>query len=138
MKNIEFRYLDAIDVDIKLRQKITVLGGNSATGKTYIFNIIKAYSTEEEINNILCLNINDFGAGNMLQRIKEVSNGIILIDQADDTLKDEEINKAILTDDNYYILMGRNLLVNKRYSEKAAPKIENKKLSIRYMLPNII
>ena len=39
-KRIRFKYMDFIDVDIELKQHYTVINGDSATGKTYMYEVI--------------------------------------------------------------------------------------------------
>lgn len=122
------------DVDIRLRQGITILDGKSASGKTLLFNIIKNQVTLGELNNTLC--IDDFTEDPSIteQKLKSIRNGFIIIDHADRIVSNnsniiEHINNDL---DNYYILIGRAILIYHGLESLAVPVIEGNKVSIRY------
>lgn len=139
MKEVKFVYMDFINVDIKLRQRITVLNGNSSTGKSYLYNIIKEYVQEKKIKNILCLDVNNASGDNAqytLNKLEKIKNGIIIMDYADNLLADNEIYDYVMSDmENYYMLLGRKCF--EHYYELAKPKITKTSIGIQYRL-NVI
>jgi hypothetical protein len=139
MKKLEFRYMDLIDVSIHLRTRRTILNGDSATGKSYIFNIIKQYAEEVNRDDILCLDTNNVDERHIdltIERIRRVKSGIVVIDRSDNILNNPDLYDYIMSDyDNYYIIIGRKYYEN--YSELAMPLITSNKISIQYKL-NII
>lgn len=139
MKNLEFTYMDYIKVNLQLKQKMTVLNGDSATGKSYLYNILEQYAMEEKRKDIVCIDIDNFDPDkpeNTIEKIRQVEDGIIAIDQADDILINKRLRDYIMSDKkNYYIIMGRKYY--RQYSELAKPKISKDRIEIRYRL-NVI
>ena len=84
---------------------ITILTGDSATGKTAVFSFIKECTV---INpNILCLNYLDYQR-NMKKIISETKGKLIVVDNADILLDDETRKYISLDDNNQYLIIGRN------------------------------
>ncbi len=92
-------------LDFEFTNNITLLMGDSGTGKTASFSFIKecmALNTD-----ILCLNYLDYQK-DIASIIKAVNRKLIVIDNAD-VLLDDEIRKYIVVDDkNQYLIIGRN------------------------------
>ncbi len=92
-------------LDFEFTNNITLLMGDSGTGKTASFSFIKecmALNTD-----ILCLNYLDYQK-DIAGIIKSVNRKLIVIDNAD-VLLDDEIRKYIVVDDkNQYLIIGRN------------------------------
>jgi Holliday junction resolvasome RuvABC ATP-dependent DNA helicase subunit len=92
-------------VDFKFTNNITVLTGDSGTGKTASFSFIKECMVLNP--NILCLNYLDYQK-DIAGIIKSVNRKLIVIDNAD-VLLDDDIRKYIAVDDkNQYLIIGRN------------------------------
>ena len=138
-KKLQFTYMDYVKVNIELRQKKTVLNGKSATGKSYLYNIIEQYAQEEKRDDILCLDVDNVDMKNInhtLEKIKNIHDGIIIIDQADHILSDNRIYECVMKDQsNYYIIMSRKYF--ERYSELAKTKVLGADISLKYKL-NVI
>lgn len=92
-------------VDFKFTNNLTILTGDSGTGKTALFSFIKECMA---INpNIICLNYLDYQK-NISNIIKSAEGKLIVIDNAD-ILLDDDIRKYIALDDkNQYLIIGRN------------------------------
>lgn len=92
-------------VDFKFTNNITILTGDSGTGKTASFSFIKECMA---INpNIICLNYLDYYK-DINNIIKMAEGKLIVIDNAD-ILLDDDIRKYISLDDkNQYLIIGRN------------------------------
>lgn len=139
MKELKFTYMDYIDVTLKLKNKKTVLNGNSATGKSYLYSIIEQYKQEEKRKDIICLDVNNVDiddTSNVIEKIKKLDDGIVVIDQADDILTDKNLYETIINDNkNYYIIMSRKYFT--RYSQLAKTVISYNHIGLKYRL-NII
>lgn len=121
-------------VDFKFTNNITVLTGDSGTGKTASFSFIKECMVLNP--NILCLNYLDYQK-DIAGIIKSVNRKLIVIDNAD-VLLDDDIRKYIAVDDkNQYLIIGRNPknlfatkenlfeLVSEKQGEQTVMKIKN-------------
>ena len=92
-------------VDFEFTNNITILTGDSGTGKTASFSFIKECMAMNA--NILCLNYLDYKK-DIAGIIKSADKKLIVIDNAD-VLLDNEIRKYIALDDkNQYLIIGRN------------------------------
>jgi len=92
-------------VDFTFKNNITILMGDSGTGKTAVFSFIQECMA---INpDILCLNYLDYQKN--IKDILEASQGkLVVIDNAD-ILLDDDTRKYISVDDkNQYLIIGRN------------------------------
>ena len=92
-------------VDFTLKNNITILMGDSGTGKTATFSFIRECMA---INpQILCLNYLDYQ-----KDIKEILHNtegkLVVIDNADILLDDDTRKYISLDDKNQYLIMGRN------------------------------
>lgn len=92
-------------VDFTFTNNITILTGDSATGKTATFSFIRECMA---INpDILCLNYLDFQK-DILQILKATKKKLIVIDNADILLNDETRKYISLDSQNQYLIIGRN------------------------------
>lgn len=92
-------------VEFDFSTNITLLMGDSGTGKTASFYFIKE---DMALNDkIMCINYLDYDK-DILSMIKDTSGKLIVIDNAD-TILDDTIRKYIATDcKNQYLIIGRN------------------------------
>lgn len=92
-------------LDFEFTNNITLLMGDSGTGKTASFSFIKECMALNP--DILCLNYLDYQK-DIASIIQSVNRKLIVIDNAD-VLLDDEIRKYIAVDDkNQYLIIGRN------------------------------
>ena len=92
-------------LDFEFTSNITILTGDSGSGKTASFSFIKECMALD--SNIICLNYLDYQK-DIADIIKNASGKLIVIDNAD-VLLDDEIRKYIALDDkNQYMIIGRN------------------------------
>ncbi len=121
-------------LDFKFTNNITMLTGDSGTGKTASFSFIKECMALNP--NIVCLNYLDYQK-NIGDIIRNTENKLIVIDNAD-VLLDDDIRKHIALDDkNQYLIIGRNPknlfvtkenlfeLVSEKQGEQTVLRIEN-------------
>ena len=92
-------------VNFTFKNNITILLGDSGTGKTASFSFIRECMA---INpKILCLNYLDYQK-NIKNIISQSEGKLIVIDNADILLDDETRKYISLDDKNQYLIIGRN------------------------------
>lgn len=101
----EYILLEFKKVDFTFKNNITILMGDSGTGKTAIFSFIRECMA---INpQILCFNYLNYQ-----KDIKEILHNtegkLVVIDNADILLDDDTRKYISLDDKNQYLIMGRN------------------------------
>lgn len=137
IKKLKFIYMDILDVNIELKQNYTVLNGDSGTGKTYLYEIINQYASENNRKDIICINLDNVNSENIefiINKIKNSKNSIIFVDQADSLfMRAEELKDYISRDrNNYYIIVSKTFA--RLYTEWAKPVITEDSVSIRYKI----
>lgn len=97
----------AYRIDFDLQNNVTLLMGDSGSGKTTVFDIIQEASIEDD--RLLCINYLSKAHNADIQKlITNASGKLIVIDNADLILKDD-LRKLITFDNkNQYIIIGRN------------------------------
>ncbi|MCI7792245.1 MAG: ABC transporter ATP-binding protein [Lachnospiraceae bacterium] len=92
-------------LDFNFTSNITILTGDSGTGKTASFSFIKECMALNP--DIMCLNYLDYQK-DIADIIKKAKGKLIVIDNAD-VLLDDDVRKYIALDDkNQYLIIGRN------------------------------
>lgn len=92
-------------VDFTFTNNITILMGDSGTGKTAAFSFIRECMA---INpKLLCLNYLDYQK-DIQEIIKKAEGKLIVIDNADILLDDDTRKYISLDDKNQYLIIGRN------------------------------
>jgi predicted ATP-binding protein involved in virulence len=121
-------------VDFRFTNNITILTGNSGTGKTASFSFIQECMVMNP--NIICLNYLDYQK-NIAGIIKSAEKKMIVIDNADVLLSDDVRKYIALDDKNQYLIIGRspknlfatkeNLfeLVSEKHGEQTILKLKN-------------
>lgn len=138
MKHIKFK-IEPYNIDILLKKRITNLCGESATGKSLIYEMLKGYNTMNLNETYVCidaLNMFNIDADSITNKLNKLNNTIIIIDQANHFLNNYKIEQFIRKDykkENYYILLGRTLGVVSAMSELAEPVIDGNNISIKYL-----
>ena len=92
-------------IDFIFENNITILMGDSGTGKSASYSFIKECMSMN--SDILCINYLDYQK-DIGEMIKSVTGKLIVIDNAD-VLLDDNIRRYIALDDkNQYLIIGRN------------------------------
>ena len=92
-------------VNFTFTNNITILTGDSATGKTVTFSFIKECMA---INpNILCFNYLDYQK-DIKEILTKTKGKLVVIDNADILLDDITRKHISLDSDNQYLIIGRN------------------------------
>lgn len=107
-----YKYEDErIQCNLKLNEMITLVGGDSGTGKTYISKIIKSNVTEPTLRRLSTSNI-DFDKTYVcldktdLDGVYNRTGHLIILDRFD-TYADKKLVDYIRTTPNLYIIMFR-------------------------------
>ncbi len=108
-----------ISFKFDITRNITIIRGNSATGKTTLINLISDYEELGKLSGvkIKCdkkchvLTTNDWQA-----RIERIEDSIIFIDEGNKFIKSEEFARTIRNTSNYYVIITRESLYNLPYS----------------------
>lgn len=92
-------------LDFEFTNNITILTGDSGTGKTVSFSFIKECMALN--SDIVCLNYLDYqkDIGNI---IRNTEKKLIVIDNADILLDDDTRKYIALDNKNQYLIIGRN------------------------------
>lgn len=92
-------------LDFEFKNNITILTGDSGTGKTVSFSFIKECMALNP--NIVCLNYLDYQK-KIGDIIRSTEKKLIAIDNADILLNDDTRKYIALDDRNQYLIIGRN------------------------------
>lgn len=92
-------------VDFLFKNNITMLMGDSGTGKTAVFSFIRECMAVNP--KILCLNYPDYQK-NIKDIVSKEEGKLIVIDNADILLDDDTRKYISLDDKNQYLIIGRN------------------------------
>ena len=110
-RNAKFRF--------DLHRNITIVRGDSGTGKTTLYNMIADYTrlkAESGVNlssTKPCVALMDMDWKNQLDGI---SNSIVFIDEGATYISSEKFAEAIKNSDNYYVIFNREGLHQLPYS----------------------
>lgn len=92
-------------VNFTFTNNITILTGDSGTGKTVAFSFIKECMAVNP--KIFCLDYFDYQK-NLKEIIGQINGKLIIIDNADILLDDDTRKYISLDDKNQYLIIGRN------------------------------
>ena len=113
-----------------LYRNITIVRGNSGTGKTTLFEMISDYTHLKEASGVNiscdkeCVALVDIDWNNQLNG---VSDSIVFIDEGAAYLKTKEFAETIKGTDNYYVIFSRESLHELPYSVEEIYEIKTSK-----------
>lgn len=105
--------------DFSVRRNITIIRGNSATGKTTLIDMLSAYERDGEESGInlrcdkRCTVLTDIRWKENLEQIKD---SIVFIDEDYQFVRSKEFAELVRKSDNYYVIVTRDNLYNLPYS----------------------
>lgn len=108
-----------IKFEFDIKRNLTIIRGDSATGKTTLINMIETYERLGDESGISvscdrkCLTLNNSNWENV---IRDNHNCIIFTDEENKIIKSLDFAKAIKDSDNYYVLITRENLPYLPYS----------------------
>lgn len=96
---------DPFSYDLVFDDRITLVGGDSGTGKTVLYDMLEDLKQTEEYNAIKLFN---YKSEDVLEKLKKCRNNFVVIDNAD-ILMDDEVRRFINFEfSNQYMLFLRN------------------------------
>ena len=108
-----------VDYQLTVERNITILSGNSATGKSTLYRAIKQFENDGRASGIKltcdrpCVILE---GKNWENDLKEIKQSIVFVDEGVKFINTEEFATAIKKSDNYYVLITRQDLGNLPYS----------------------
>ena len=108
-----------IRYDFTVKRNITILTGDSASGKTVLIDMIREYRRYGTDSGVFlscdceCRTIDD---ENWMRQMEEISGSIIFIDEGNRFLPSREFAELVLKSDNYFVLAVREKLPMLPYS----------------------
>ncbi|MBQ3514378.1 MAG: ATPase [Lachnospiraceae bacterium] len=103
-KNITFKAVP-FSYDLMFDDRITLVGGDSGTGKTVLYEMMEDLRLTDEYKAIKLFN---YKSDNLLESIKQCRNSFIVIDNADILINDEVRRFINFEFSNQYMLFLRN------------------------------
>lgn len=104
--------------EFTIKRNITVIKGNSATGKTTLIEMIREHNEMEDSGIALSCekNCQVIYGKNWKSQLEQITDSIVFIDEAGRFTKTVEFVKAIQNTNNYYVIVSREKLSNLPYS----------------------
>ena len=103
-KNITFK-ADPFSYNLEFDDRITLVGGDSGTGKTVLYEILEDIRLTDEYKAIKLFN---YKSDNFMESIKKCRDSFIVIDNADFLINDEVRQFINFESSNQYMLFLRN------------------------------
>ncbi len=114
--------------EFDIKRNITIIRGDSATGKTTLVSMIDIHDRLGENSGVdvicdkRCITINNSNWESILDNTK---NCIVFIDEENTVVKTKEFARKIQGSDNYYVIITRENLSNLPYSVEEVYGIHN-------------
>ena len=108
-----------VKYEFEIRRNITIIQGNSATGKTTLIDLIREYQLNGDDSGInfsckkKCVVLE---GNNWKNELSFLDDCIVFIDEGNSFIASKEFATAIKGTDNYYVLVTREGLDNLPYS----------------------
>ncbi|MBO4533079.1 MAG: hypothetical protein J5726_05205 [Treponema sp.] len=117
-----------IQYKFTISRNITILKGDSATGKTTLIDMIQAYQNDSDSSGVSitstcpCVVLT---SNNWELNLSAINNSIVFIDEGNAFVNSEDFAKAAKASSNYYVIATRNNLFNLPYSVTEIYGIKN-------------
>lgn len=96
---------DPFSYDLVFEDRITLVGGDSGTGKTVLYEMLEDLRQTEEFKAIKLFN---YKSDDVAEQLKQCKNNFIVIDNADIMIDDEARKFINFEFSNQYMLFLRN------------------------------
>ena len=111
-----------------INRNITILRGDSATGKTTLIDMISSFQ-QNGVSSGITINCKKpctvLTGIRWKENIQTIHDSIVFIDEGDQFVLSEEFAKAVQESDNYYVIATRASLFNLPYSINEIYGIKN-------------
>lgn len=104
---------------LNIRRNLTILQGNSATGKTTLLELIDQFDQlgpDSGVSVVCDAPCHVLSGRNWKRDLKEISSSIVFIDEDSAFMRSHEFAHAARESDNYYVLAARESLPQLPYS----------------------
>ena len=104
---------------LNIRRNLTILQGNSATGKTTLLELIDQFDQlgpDSGVSVVCDAPCHVLSGRNWKRDLKEISSSIVFIDEDSAFMRSHEFAHAARESDNYYVLVARESLPQLPYS----------------------
>lgn len=121
-RNIRFSF--------ELERNISIIRGNSATGKTTLISMISDFHSQGAASGVQlysdkkCVVLSSQNANEWQNSLKYIEDSIVFIDEGECYTSSKEFAEAIKATDNYYVIVTRNNLYDIPYSIDAIFEIK--------------
>ncbi len=104
--------------EFTLCRNLTIVRGDSATGKTTLVEMVRAYNEEDDTGiDVRCDKKTSVLYGkNWMQQLSMISDSIVFIDEQSRFVRSHDFARAIRGTDNYYVIVTREKLAELPYS----------------------
>ena len=105
--------------EFELRRNLTIIRGDSATGKTTLVDMIRTHMNDGESGPVTlnCDKVCYVVEGNLWKgQLDNIQDGIVFIDEGNEFVKTKDFARAIQQTDNYYVIVTREGLPALPYS----------------------
>lgn len=119
---------NVLQYQFEIRRNITIIKGDSATGKTTLVDMIREYNRNGEQSGItlICQKTCVVLEGCQWKVLLEnIHDSIAFIDEGNKFITTDEFSSAIKQSDNYYVIVTREGLPNLPYSVEEIYGIKN-------------
>lgn len=119
---------NVLQYQFEIRRNITIIKGDSATGKTTLVDMIREYDQNGEQSGItlICQKTCVVLEGRQWKVLLEnIHDSIVFIDEGNKFIATDEFSSAIKQSDNYYVIVTREGLPNLPYSVEEIYGIKN-------------
>ena len=113
----------------RINRNVTILRGDSATGKTTLIDMIAAHQQNGDSSGVTisckvpCVVLTSM---NWKINLSQIKNSIVFIDEGDAFVKTKDFARAVQESSNYYVIATRSSLFNLPYSVSEVYNIRNK------------
>ena len=124
-----------VQFKLRINRNITIIRGDSGTGKTTMVNLVRQYSLDGAASgvNISCDKTCTVLSGLRWENeIKSIHDSIIFLDEGFSFISSKEFARAVKTSDNYFVIATRETLFNLPYSIKEIYGLKNVTRKTKY------
>ena len=130
--DIEVYNKRGIKYQFSLYRKITLIRGNSGTGKTTLYRLISSYEEEGTKSGVVVnckYPLVTLSGKNWYQQLSKISNSIVFVDEGNRFIKEKSFAKLVKNNSNYYVFFTRENLqdlpssINEIYEIKTNKKL---------------
>lgn len=117
-----------IKYEFEIRRNITVIRGDSATGKTTLVDMIREYYENGEDSGIVLNSEKECAVlegRNWRTQLQSIAGSIVFIDEGNEFVSSKDFAAEIQKTDNYYVIVTRESLATLPYSVEEIYGIRN-------------